>query len=417
MRNKRVIAVLAGAATVGLLVSACGNSSGGSGPVSLSVWTGFTGGDRPGYDEIVKDFNAAHPDIKVTMTVQPWDTVQQKLPSAWLTGQGPDIAAPSSDPNAIAQYVKTNSVLPLTATGTGDDKINTDQIAPALVKEFTYNDKLYAVPANYATLSLYYNKKLFAAAGISKPPATVAELQQDAAKLTTGGKYGLVLADNNTIQMWPLLQWLSGGDIVGANNCSVISTPAGIASLQPWVDLVKNNKISPIGLTGAEADSLFSAGKAAMEMNGPWAAPGYKSAGIDLGIATIPVGTSGQPVTLGSTAPLAVSAKTKHPQQAQEFLAYWTSKAAQLKFSQTTGFPPLRTDLTDDPQLKANAVVSVFAGQVANSRLYLPQVPSATKVDSDAYVPLIQKVTRDGNVAADTADAAKQINQLTGCAQ
>jgi multiple sugar transport system substrate-binding protein len=414
MKNKRVLAALAASAAAGLLLSGCGGGGGdtGSGPVSLTVWTGFTGGDRPGYEQIVKDFNAAHPDIKVTMTVQPWDTIQQKLPSAWLTGQGPDIAAPSSDPNAIAQYVKTNSVLALTATGAGDGKINVDQFAPALVKEFTYNDKLYAVPANYATLSLYYNKKL-----IAKPPATVAELQEAAAKATTGGKYGLVLADNNTIQMWPVLQWLSGGDIVGADNCSTISTPEGQASLQPWVDLVKNKKISPIGLTGAEADSIFSAGKAAMEINGPWAAPGYQSAGIDLGIAAIPAGVSGQSVTLGSTAPLAVSAKTKHPDQAQQFIAYWTSKTAQLKFSTSTGFPPLRTDLADDATLKADPVVSVFAGQVPNAKLYLPQVPNATKVDGDAYVPLIQKITRDGDVAGGTAAAASQINQLTGCAK
>jgi multiple sugar transport system substrate-binding protein len=413
MRNKRVFAVLASAAAAGLLLSACGSGggdSGSSGPVSLTVWTGFTGGDRPGYEQIVKDFNAAHPDIKVTMTVQPWDTITQKLPSAWLTGQGPDIAAPSSDPNAIAQYVKTNSVLPITATGTGDDKVNVDQFAPALVKEFTYNGKLYAVPANYATLSLYYNKKLLPTA-----PTTVAQMRQDAATATTGGKYGLVLADNNTIQMWPVLQWLGGGDIVGTDNCSTISSAESVASLQPWVDLVKNKKISPVGLTGAEADSLFSAGKAAMEINGPWAAPGYKSAGIDLGIATIPTGASGQSVTLGSTAPLAISAKTKHAAQAQEFLAYWTSKAAQLKFSTTTGFPPLRTDLADDATLKADPTVSVFAGQVPNAKLYLPQVPNATKVDSDAYVPLIQKITRDGDVAGGTAAADKQINQLTGC--
>lgn len=411
MTYQRVLAALAGTA---LLVGGCGNGGSGStsGPVSLSVWTGFTGGDRPGYEQIVTDWNTAHPDIKVTMTVQPWDTIQQKLPSAWLTGQGPDIAAPSSDPNAIAQYVKTNSVLPLTATGTGDDKINVDQFAPALVKEFTYDNKLYAVPANYATLSLYYNKKL-----ISKPPATVAELQQAAATATTGGKYGLVLADNNTIQMWPVLQWLSGGDIVDGNNCSVLQTPAGIASLQPWVDLVKTKKISPVGLTGAEADSLFSAGKAAMEINGPWAAPGYKSAGIDLGIAPVPTGSTGQPVTLGSTAPLAVSAKTKHPDQAQQFVAYWTSKTAQLKFSKSTGFPSLRTDLADDAQLKSDPVVSVFANQVPTSRLYLPQVPGATKVDSDGYIPLIQKATRDGDVAGAATAAAKTINDLTGCKQ
>lgn len=421
MKKKQTLAlgvVAALALALGAGLSGCSSSgSSSSGPVDLTVWTGFTGGDRPGYAQIVKDFNKSHPNIHVTMSVQPWDTIGQKLPSAWLTGTGPDVAAPAPDPNIIAQYVKTNSVLPLTATGSGDGKINSSDFAPALTKEFTYNGKLYAAPANYATLSLYYNKKLFQAAGISEAPTTVAELQADAKKLTTGGTYGLSLADNNTIQMWPVLQWLSGGDIVNAKNCSVVQTAAGVESLRPWVDLIKNDKISPVGQSGAEADSLFSAGKAAMEINGPWAAPGFKSAGIDLGIAKLPVGVDGKAVTLGSTAPLAISAKTKHPTEAQQFVAYWTSKATQLKFSQTTGFPPLRTDLSDNTTLQKDPTVSVFAGQVPDARLYLPQVPNATKVDSDGYVPLIQKLTRDGDVAGDTKAAAATINEATGCSE
>jgi multiple sugar transport system substrate-binding protein len=420
---KPLVALGVAATLIGL--SACSSSSGGGtsgsgGKVNLTVWTGFTGGDRPGYATIVKDFNASHPNIHVDMTVQPWDTIQQKLPSAWLTGQGPDIAAPSSDPNAIAQYVKTNSVLPITNTGTGGTQINTSVLAPGTVKEFTYNDKLYAIPANFATLSLYYNKKAFKAAGIANPPATVAEFQQDAKKLTLDGgqkQYGLALADNATIQMWPILQWLGGGDIVNSKNCSVLQTAAGQNSLKPWSDLVVNDKISPVGLTGAEADSLFSAGKAAMEMNGPWAAPGYKSAGIDLGIAKIPVGVDGTSVTLGSTAPLAISAKTKYPQQAQEFLAYWTSKSVQQKFSLQTGFPPLRTDLSDDAKLKADPTVSVFTSQVPDSRLYLPGVPNATQVDANGYVPLIGQITRGTSVASATAATAKTIDGLTGCSQ
>lgn len=416
MFSKKAIAVGAVAVLgLGLGLTGCASSGSGSGPVDLTVWTGFTGGDRPGYAQIVKDYNASQSKVHVTMTVQPWDTIQQKLPSAWLTGTGPDIAAPASDPNVIAQYVKTNSVLALTNTGSGASKINTSDFASALNKEFTYDGKLYAVPANYATLSLYYNKKLFSAAGITSAPTTVAEFQADAKKLTTGGVYGLSLADNNTIQMWPVLQWLSGGDIVNGKNCSVLQTSAGVKSLQPWVDLVKNDKISPVGQSGAEADSLFSAGKAAMEINGPWAAPGYKSAGIDLGIAKLPVAVTGKDVTLGSTAPLAISAKTKHPAEAQKFLAYWTAKTTQLKFSQTTGFPPLRTDLADNATLKANSTVSVFASQVPDARLYLPQVPSATQVDANGYVPFIQKVTRDGDVAADAKSAASTIDQLTGC--
>ncbi len=418
MKNKLPIGI--GVVGVMLALAACSGTSTGtasSGVANLTVWTGFTGGDRPGYAQIVSDFNASHPNIKVTMNVQPWDTIQQKLPAAWLTGQGPDLATPSSDPNSVAQYVKTNSVLPITNTGSGNDKVNVDKLAPGTVKEFTYNGKLYAVPANFATLSLYYNKKAFAAAGISAPPATVAEFRDDAKKLTLNGgqtQSGLVLADNQTIQMWPILQWLEGGDIVDSNNCSVLQTSKGQNSLKTWSDLVVNDKISPVGLTGAEADSLFSAGKAAMEMNGPWAAPGFKSAGIDLGIAPIPVGVDGK-VTLGSTAPLAISAKTKYPAQAQEFLAYWTSHDVQAKFSLSTGFPPLRTDLATDPKLAADPVVSVFAAQVPDSRLYLPGVPNATQVDANGYVPLIGEITRGKDVASATTDTGKAINALTGC--
>lgn len=417
MRRKIATAVAA-AAVVALGLTGCsasGSSTSSGGKLTLTLWTGFTGGDRPGYAQIVKDFNASHPNIHVNMTVQPWDTIQQKLPSAWLTGRGPDLATPSSDPNAVADYVKKNSVLPITQTGSGKDQIDTDKLAPGTVKEFTYDGKLYAVPANFATLSLYYNKKAFAAAGIDEAPTTVGELAEDAKKLTTGDQYGLVLADNQTIQMWPILQWLEGGDIVNSKYCSVVQTPAGQKSLSTWSDLVSKDKISPVGLTGAEADSLFSAGKAAMELNGPWAAPGYKSAGIDLGVAAVPAGVDGKPVTLGSTAPLAVSAKTQHPKEAQQFLAYWTSKSVQQKFSLKTGFPPLRTDLGDDAKLKADPVISVFASQVPDSRLYLPHVPNATKVDADAYTTLIGQITRGTPVDTATKQAATTINGLTGC--
>jgi multiple sugar transport system substrate-binding protein len=415
MHYKKQLGVVAVAAAIGLLATGCsGGGSNSSGPVQLTVWTGFTGGDAPGYEQIVKDFNASQKKIKVTMSAEPWDTIQQKLPSAWMTGQGPDIAAPASDPNVIAQYVKTKSVLPITNTGDSATTINVSKFAPALVKEFTYDKKLYAVPANYATLSLYYNKALFTAAGVT-PPTTVDELKAAAKKLTKGDTYGLVLADNNTIQMWPVLQWLEGGDIVDQKNCSVLDSTKGRDSLKPWVDLVVNDKISPVGLTGAEADALFSAGKAAMEINGPWAAPGYKSAGIDLGIVQVPVDTAGKPVTLGSTAPLAISAKTKHPDEAQQFLAYWTGKTAQKKFSLATGFPSLRTDLADDPDLAANPVVKVFSSQVPDSRLYLPQVPNATQVDTDAYVPLIGSLTRGTSIDDGTKTASTKIDDLTGC--
>ncbi|HEY0240726.1 MAG TPA: extracellular solute-binding protein, partial [Friedmanniella sp.] len=200
-------------------------------PVELTMWTGFTGGDRGAYEDLVTTFNDTHPDIQVTMEVQPWDTIAQKLPASWATGQGPDIATPSFDPNVLGQYLDTSSVLALDDLGSGTDQIDVDQLATAAVDAFTSGGTLYAVPANVATLQLYYNKALFADAGITEPPTTVEEFRADAKTLTTDGVYGLSLGEKETIQMWPILQWLDGADIVDDDSCSVLDSPESIASL------------------------------------------------------------------------------------------------------------------------------------------------------------------------------------------
>ena len=405
---RRIASAVAAASVVAIALSGCGAAApANNGPVELTLWTGFTGGDRGAYEGLIETFNETHDDIQVTMEVQPWDTIAQKLPSAWATGQGPDLATPNFDPNVVAKYLDTKSLLAL------DDVGDTSKLAPAAVDAFTVDGKLYAVPANIATLQLYYNKTLFEAAGIDAPPATVEEFKADTAALAGGGNVGLSVADHETIQMWPILQWLDGGDIVNAEGCSVLDSPENIAGLESWVDLVESGA-APVGLTGAESDSLFSAGKAAMQLNGPWAAAGYTEAGIDFGVAPVPTGVNG-PVTLGSTVPLAIAAGTDHPAEAQAFLEWWTGADAQRQFALASGFPPVRTDLADDPELAANEVVAAFAAALPSARLYLPGVTGATQVDAEAYVPFIGEITRGEDVASAAAAASDKINAITGC--
>lgn len=267
---KKAIVASALSLTLAVAVTGCAGTSpspSSTGVVTLQFWTAFTGGDRPGYETLVKDFNASQKHIKVVFSAESGDTLGARLPAAILTSAGPDIATVGYD--ALEQFANNKSILPITDTGDGASKINTDKFAPALNDLYTFNGKLYGVPANFATLSLYYNKALFKQAGISGPPKTVTEFQADAKMLTSGDVSGLVLADHATIPMWPLLQWMSGGAVTDSKGCSVLDTPKGIASLQQWADLVVKDKISPVGLAGADADSVFSAGKAAMEMNGP----------------------------------------------------------------------------------------------------------------------------------------------------
>ena len=408
-------------ALVSSTVAACGGSSpsdaAASGTVKLTMLTGFTGPDRPAYDALIKEFNSSHPKIQVTMDAQPWDAIAQKLPQSWATGQGPDLATPSFDPSVVFQYAKTNSVAPLTdAVGTGDDKINADAFPESVTKAFTVNGKLVAVPANLATLVLYYNKDMFAKAGISEAPKTQAELIADTKQLTLGAgsgkpsQFGLSLADHATIQMWPILQWMNGGDIVDGQGCATIASAESVAALQQWSALVTQDKISPVGQTGADADTLFSANRAAMEINGPWAAAGYRTAGVNLGIAQVPVGSAG-PTTLASTVPLMVAKSGKHVAEAQQFLAWWTGKTAQTSFSKASGFPPVRTDLGGS--VTGDAVE--FAKALPTARIYLPGLATASKIDADVYVPLIGKITRGEDVQKATQDAAKSINAITGC--
>jgi multiple sugar transport system substrate-binding protein len=394
------------------------SASNGSSVTQLSMLTGFTGPDEASYQVLIKAFNSTHPTIHVTMDVQPWASIGQKLPASWATNQGPDLATPSSDPGSIFHYITTNSVLPLDdAVGAGTSRINASAFPSAVRDAFTVGGKLYAVPANLATLVLYYNKTMFAKAGITSPPATQAQFIADTKKLTLGSgatptQYGLSLADNQTIQMWPILQWMNGGDIINSKGCSELSQPASVQALTQWADLVKTDHISPIGQTGADADTLFSAQKAAMELNGPWAAAGFKAAGVDLGIAEVPVGSAG-PVTLGSTVPLMIERTTPHKAAAETFLAWWTGKTAQTMFSKASGFPPARTDLT--AAVAGDATVVPFAEALPHAKLYLAGQPAATEIDTNVYVPLIGEITRGANVATATAAASKQIDALTGC--
>jgi multiple sugar transport system substrate-binding protein len=411
-----------GAGIVMTLLSACGTATGPSTPskASLTFWTGFTGGDRPAYESLIKQFNDSHPNIQVTMVVQPWDTIGQKLPAALGTSSGPDLATPDFNPGTIRQYAHSGLILPLdSAYGAGDTKINKSALPPKVVEGFMVEGKSYAVPANFATLLLYYNKDMLSAAGIAGPPKTMQEFADDAVKLTkkdSSGKvtqYGIALADHQTIQMWPILVWANGGDLTDSKGCSNLTDAKTVAAMKTWGDLVAKKSVSPVGLTGADADNLFSGKKAAMEMNGPWAVGSYTPAGVNFDVAPIPVGDAG-PVTLASAVPIVVSKNTKNKDAAFQFLAWWSGKTAQGSLAKQSGFPPARVDMADDASLASNPFVGKFAAAAPFARLYLPNLDKFNQVDSDVLTPAINSITR--GAAADTtlAAASKQMNSIIG---
>ena len=284
-----------------------------------------------------------------------------------------------------------------------------------IVDSFSVDGKLYAAPANFATLLLYYNKDLLKAAGIAEPPKTMQELQDDVVKLSDGkGQYGIALADNATIQMWPVLIWSDGGDLI-ANKCSALDDPKTVGTVEKWAGLIRDKKISPVGSTGQDADNLFAAGKAAFEINGPWAAGAYKAANVNFDVAPVPVGASGKPVTLASTVPTIVSAKTTHPKEAQAFLVWWLSKDTQAQLATAAAYVPSRTDMANEASISASPMVVTFTAQVPYARLYLPTEKDFSKIDTGIFIPAIQSAEQNGDAADALKTANDQLNKLLGC--
>ena len=384
--------------------------------VVLNLLTGFTGGDRAAYEGLVKLFNDTHPNIEARMDIQPWDTIKTTTPAAFASGQGPDIVTPDYNPGTVLEYVKGGLILPLDEMfGTGEKQVDPAALPPAVLEGFSADGKIYAAPANLATLMVYYNKALYAAAGLTKPPSTMDEFRTYAKALTdkAKGQYGIALADHATIAMWPILIWADGGNIVGQDGCSMLDDPKTIAAVKSWADLIASDAISPVGLTGGEADNLIAAGKAAMEMNGPWATGVYTPAGIDYDVAPIPRGSAPQ-VTLAAAVPFVVNKATKNKDAALEFLAWWNGKDAQRYLSANSGFPPSRTDMADDPELAKNPWVPKFAAAVPYSRLYLAGVPNFSQVD-EIFSTAIGRLTRGEPADAVLTDSAKQMDAVLGC--
>ena len=422
MRKRFAGVTITALAALGLLAAGCssGPASGGSpaassgGHVTLTYWNGFTGPDGPAVTTLVNQFNKSHPNITIKMSIMPWDVFYEKLLPAYAAGNGPDIVA--MDTQQLPQYATKNVFAPLTSyySNAAND---TSALVAGAVSGTKVNGTEYAVPANFAPLMLYWNKKLFAAAHISGPPQNWAQWQADVVKLSHGGsspQYGIALAENNTIPMWPILLWENGGGVTNtAATQGMLSDSASISAVTQWSQLIRKDGIAPLNITGAEADTLFQAQKAAMEMNGPWATTGYQQAGVDFGLAPIPAGPS-KTVTLADVVSMSVNAKDSPAQvsAAETFFTWWNSKSTQVYYAVHTGFVPTTTDVTAS-DLAANPDVAQFEAVAGSAQPY-NLGSQYTNIETNTWEPAIEKILEGASVASTLSGANSQINSYLG---
>lgn len=380
--------------------------------VTITFWNGFTGPDRPALEALVQQFNESQTEVEIEMTIMPWDSLYQTLLGALSSGEGPDIIGVNF--NYVPVYASSGYVADLTEYLVEGTNLDPALWPEALVERLQYDGKFYAVPINFATLLMYYNKDLFAKAGLDpdNPPKTWDEWIA-AIRATTGdGVYGIAIGERETIPNWPILLWGAGGDVI-IDGKSGLNSPETLLALNTWGPLVRDEGVSPFGLTGAEADQLFQSGRAAMEITGPWMVNGYLEAGVNFDVAPIPEGPAG-PVTLADSVVFMITETCANKDAAIRFIDFWNSRESQLYWSQQTGFPPARLDLADDPELfEANEWAAKFAAVVPYSRFFLGGQPDYVQIENDIFVPMIQSITQGVQSIEEAARIAdEQLNAL-----
>ncbi len=424
-RRPAIAAATVAVATALALTGCAGQGSSGvaknapvGGKITLSLWNGNTGPDGPAMDKVIQAFNASQSKVVVKSVTMPWDSLYQKLLTGATSKGGPDIVA--LDFSRIPQYASQGLFQPIDDYYAGGAH-NTGQLPKTAINASVYNGKNYGVPLTFATTMMYYNKALFTKAGLdpNKPPTTWDEFAAMVPKLTSTpsgsskpDQYAIALADHATIDMYPPFLWNAGGGIVSSDNKkSELDSAASLKALNFWVDLVKNKQASPIGLSGADADKLFATGKAAIEINGPWATTGYKQAGIDFGVTRPFAGPAGSSI-LADVETMALPAKDNKATKdaAYQFMQYWTSKPSQKTWSEGSGFPPLESDV--GATIKDNPYPGIFGSKdvVNDSRLLLPGLQPGSSIIQDIFYPSLQKALNgQGSVDAVFKAASQQV--------
>lgn len=230
---------------------------------------------------------------------------------------------------------------------------------PSLYETFTFDGGQYAFPEQWSGNFLFYNKKLFAEAGVRPPPGrwetpwSFSEFLDTATALTKRDRSGRV-SQWGYVDSW-VASYAAG--LFGVNNGVPWSTPlmnpahlnfdnhAFLDGIQFYADLANKHKVAP---TASETQSmstmdLFSSGRAAMVLGGHWRYQTVDRAnGLDFDIGVLPIGPNGHAAhsNIGTTG-LAIAASSRRKQQAWEFVKFATGPVGQLVIGESGLFVPV----------------------------------------------------------------------------
>ncbi|WP_033337649.1 ABC transporter substrate-binding protein [Catenuloplanes japonicus] len=352
-------------------VAGCGGQAADDGPATVTLWT------RAATETVSKAYaeayNATHEDT-VEVTAYPNEEYPAKLASAAGAKALPDLFA--ADVVFAPQYASQGLWLDIT------DRFEAlpvaGKVAPAHVRNGTWEGRHYAVPHTIDMSVLLYNKDLYTRAGLDpdKPPTSLTEFAAQARAVdklggdVNGTYFGGNCGGCNVFTLWPSV-WAAGGDVMNDDGtASTINGPemAGVFALyrqlfdEGVAAPASKDEAGPTWLGALQSGNIGIAPAPSV-----WLGIIEEKADFALGVAPISGLTGGESTFVGGDA-IGVGATSKHAGAAWDFLSWTLGDEAQIEVIAKGKGVPVRTDLAANTYATADPRVVTINSLMAKGR-------------------------------------------------
>ena len=406
MKSRLMAAAAIGAAALAA-VAGCGSSGSSSassnGKVTLTFFgadygTGPSNSTTKYWNAVATAFHQAHPSITVNVQTVNWTDFPTKSATLIQNKQYPDIM----EGNPAPPYAQSGLIYPVSDVLSQSVAGN---LIPKFLKDGQYQGVNYGIPFTTSTRAMYYNKKILAAAGISAPPKTWAELQADAAKIKAKGDIGYGMPLGSEEAQAELLLWFlgNGGGYLSSGGKYDINSPQNVATLNFMKQMAASGDTQPNpgGTDRKTVWAQFAQGKIGMVLGSPAVIPIIQQAGVlksgDYGTADVPGKTGPLSDTLGVHDDIVAfkAAGTSHQAAIKQFLDFVYQDKWQLQFDNEYDLLPA-TQSAATSMGQSNAMFAAFLGNITNSVNY-PSLANWTSVENMIKTQVGQAIT--GNPA------------------
>lgn len=303
------------------------------------------GGHEEDLETIVAAFEKASPGITVNVETVPYADYFTELQTAVAAGTAPD-AFELNYENFVV-YAKNGALAELTG-------IDAAAYQSSLLDAFTYDGTQYGLPESFSNVVLFYNKNLFAEAGVAEPDEewTWAEAQAAAEQLTdpAAGVWG----DYQPVTFHEFYKALaqSGGEFLSEDGSrAVFDSPEGKAAAEFLVGKVGTTmptEADGAGTPDFDTD-LFRSGKLAMWHTGIWMFDALMEVPFEWDVVVEPGNTERASAMFANG--LVVSAQSDDQDAAREWISFLASSdtTTDVRLDTSWELPPV----ADESRLSA----------------------------------------------------------------